>query len=120
MFVAVPDAALCALLASPALLSRAWPGAELEVMTLLQVLRVAEPSLVEVLAIGLVAMVTPVAETGSTVIRLVHKRAVLTAAARCRATGERVASPHTRLQEVTMLEVRDLVVEGRSGLRKIG
>jgi hypothetical protein len=34
-------------------------------------------------------------------------------------TNERVASPHTRPQEIAILEVHDVVVEGRSALRNI-
>lgn len=116
----VPDAGLNALLASPVLLSKAWPGCETDVMTLLQVVRLAEPSLVEVLAIGLVAMLTPVTDIGSATIGLTHKRAALTAVARRQGTKERIASPHTRPQEVTMLELQDVAVEGRSALRKTG
>jgi hypothetical protein len=118
MLLTVPDPGLYAVLASPSLLSQAWPGCEREVMTLIHVLRIAEPSLMEALAIGLVAMLTPARNTGSSLLGLTYKRAGLFAVARNYDSGKRVASPHTRPAEVTMLEVQDVAVEGRSAPRK--
>jgi hypothetical protein len=120
MLVTVPDTDLCRLLASEALLGQTWPGCEDDVMMLLQVLRLAEPSLLEALAIGLVAMLTPAGDTGSASIGLAYRRAMVSAIARRAKTRERVPSPHTRPQEVTMLEVHDVAVEGRSSRRQIG
>jgi hypothetical protein len=119
MLVTVPDAGLNALLASEALLRQTWPGCEMDVMLLFQVTRLAEPSLVEVLAIGLVALLTPAGDSSSATIGLAHQRARVSAIARRADTRERVPSPHTRPQEVTMLEVHDVAVEGRSALRQI-
>lgn len=120
MLVTVSDAGLRTLLASELLLRQTWPGCEMDVMMLLQVIRLAEPSLVEVLAIGLIAILTPAGDTGSASIGLAYRRARVSAVARRVETRERVPSPHSRLQEVTMLEVQDVAVEGRSALRQIG
>jgi hypothetical protein len=120
MLLTVPDVGLRTLLESEVLLRQTWPGCELDVMMLLQVLRLAEPSLVEALAIGLVAILTPASDTGSGSISLAYRRAKVSAVAHRAETGERVPSPHSRLQEVTMLEVQDVAVEGRSAYRQIG
>jgi hypothetical protein len=120
MLVTVPDPELCTLLASDALLRRTWPDRQEDVMMLLQVLRLAEPSLREALTVGLVAVLTPAGDTSSASIGLTHRRALVSAVARNEKTRERVPSPHTRPQEVTMLEVQDVAVEGRSSRRQIG
>jgi hypothetical protein len=120
MLVTVPDSGLNELLASPELLSQTWPGADQEVMTLVQVLRIAEPSLEEALAVGLVKLLTPATGKASANIGLTHRRTVLTGIARRRDSHSRVLSPHARLGEVTWVEVRDFAVEGRSGLRLTG
>jgi hypothetical protein len=120
MLVTVPDAGLNELLASPLLLAQMWPGSNQEVMTLMHVLRIAVPSLDDVLAVGLVKLITPAAGKASASVAVAHKRAVLTGVARRREDGRRVTAPHTRPGEVTWLEVRDLAVEGRSCLRMTG
>jgi hypothetical protein len=120
MLVTVTDAGLHTLLASEALLRQTWPGSEMDVMMLLHILRLGEPSLVEVLAIGLVAILTPASDTSNASINLAYQRARVSAVARRVDTRERVPSPHTRPQEVTMLEIKDVAVEGRSALRQIG
>lgn len=120
MLVTVPDAGLSELLASPELLSQAWPGADQEVMTLVHVLRIAEPSLEEALAVGLVRLLTPATGKASANIGLTHRRAVFTGIARRRNNHSRVTAPHSHLGEVTWLEVRDIAVAGRSGLRLTG
>lgn len=120
MFVSVPDAGLYELLASQLLLSQMWPGVHQEVMTLVHVLRISVPSLAEVLAVGLVQLVTPATGKLTADMAVTHRRAVITGVARRREDGSRVTSPHRRLGEVTWLEVRDVAVAGSSALRMTG
>ncbi|WP_163693016.1 hypothetical protein [Mycolicibacterium phocaicum] len=120
MLMTVPDGDLAALLMSPAHLTQTWPGSEREVMMLLHILRMAEPSVRDALAVGLVAMIPVGTDTNSSLIGLTHRSAALTAMALNRKTKEPVTAPHTRPEEVTMLELHDVAVDGRSAIRKIG
>ena len=115
MILTIPDASLAELIASPVLLAQMWPGASHEVMLLVHLLRMSGSSLADALAIGLVQLLTPAA-TPLPPIGLAFERAILSAIAR-REDGERVAHPHSRAAEVTWLEVTDVAVSGRSGLR---
>jgi hypothetical protein len=119
VLLTVPDAGLEVLLASSVLLKQTWPGASQEAMMLIQVLRVAAPSLADVLAIGLVSLLTPSTGRSAAEVALVHQRAVLSAIAR-RESGARVTAPHTHPCDVTWLEVTDLAVAGRSCLGMTG
>jgi hypothetical protein len=112
----IPDDGLAELLASPALLAQMWPGASSEVMMLIHLLRMTGSSLAEVLAIGLVQLLTPPAGMPLSLVGLALRTAVLTAVA-LQEDGERVAEPHLRTAEVRWLEVTDVAVGGRSGLR---
>lgn len=118
VILVIQDAGLAELVASPVLLAQVWPGAFDEVMMLIQVLRMAVPSLAEALAVGLVSMLAP-AGTPSPRISLAYRNAVLSAVAGSEA-GDRIAVPHLRPAEVWRLEVTDLVVGGQSGLRLAG
>lgn len=120
MLVTVPDPRLSELLASAQLLSETWPGADQEVKTLMHVLRIVDPSLEEVLAVGLVHLLTPGSGKYSAHIGLAYKRVVVTGVARRRENHSRVPASATRPGDVTWLEVHDLVVEGLSGLRMTG
>ena len=120
MLVTVPDAGLSQLLASQLLLSQMWPEVSQEVMMLVHVVRISVPSLAEVLAVGLIALVTPATGKLSADVGLAHKRAVVTGVARRCEDGSRVTSPHSRPGEVTWLEVRDVNVAGCSALRMTG
>jgi hypothetical protein len=122
MLVTVPDAGLNELLSSPFLLAQTWPGSLQEVMTLVHVLRIAEPSFHEALEVGLIKLITTTStlRKATATIGVTHKRAVLTGVARRREDGVCVLTPHTCPREVTWLEVRDVAVEGRSGLRMAG
>jgi len=86
-------------------------------MTLVHVVRIAVPSLYEALEVGLVELMAPKSSKPTASIGIIHKRAVLTGVALRREDGCRVARPHTRPREVTWLEVRDVCLRGRSGLR---
>lgn len=112
----IPDDGLAALLASPALLAQIWPGASGEVMMLIHLLRVTGSSLAEVLAIGLVKLLTPSTALPQSLVGLALKTAVLSAVA-LQEDGQRVAEPHRRTAEVRWLEVTDVAVGGRSGLK---
>jgi len=115
----VPDASLAQLIASPVLLMQMWPGACEEVMVLIHVLRMSAPSLAEAITLGLISVLAPSAETTSPQISLSYRTTVLSAVAGDKG-GDRVTSPHLRLAEVTRLEITDLSVGGRSGLRLAG
>ncbi len=113
----IPDDGLAELLSSPALLAQMWPGASSEVMMLIHLLRMSGSSLAEVLAIGLVQLLTPPSTVMPlSLVGLALKTAVLSAVA-LQEDGERVAEPHLRTVEVRWLEVTDVAVGGRSGLR---
>ena len=120
MLMTVPDGNLAALLMSPVHLTQTWPGRERDVMMLLHVLRVAEPSVLDAMAVGLVAMLPPANDSNASTIGLTHRSAALTAIALNGKTKQPVTAPHTRPEQVTMLEVRDVAVDGRSAIRKIG
>jgi hypothetical protein len=112
----VADAALAHLLASHALLVQAWPGAYADAMALIQALRCAVPSLVVVLAAGLVEMLTPAPEEASPLITLRYRSAVMTALAGGQ-DGTAITEPHLRLEAVRRLAITNMSVGGRSGLR---
>jgi hypothetical protein len=114
-----PDVGLAELIASPALLAQMWPGASHEVMMLVHMLRMSGQSLAEVLAIGLVQLLTPAVTTTSPQVGLAWERATLSGVAR-REDGERVAEPHARPAEVRWLEVTDVAAAGRSAFRMAG
>lgn len=118
MLVTVPEPGLDELLASQAAMERLWPGTTEEVQTLVQVLRIAEPSLEDVLNVGLVRLMTPAGKPSAT-IGLSYERAVLTGVAR-RGDGRRISDPARRAREVTWLEVRDIAAAGRSALGRAG
>jgi hypothetical protein len=115
----IPHAGLAQMIASPVLLAQAWPAACGEVMMLIHVLRMSVPSLADALAVGLVSMLTPASGAPSPLVSLAYRTAVLTAVAVSQ-SGDLVDTPHLRAHEVRLLEVTDLVVGGRSGLRLAG
>jgi hypothetical protein len=118
MLVTVPDSGLGELLASRVLMERLWQGTTEEVQTLVQVLRIAEPSLQDVLDVGLVRLTTTAGKpSGSS--GLSYERAVVTGVAR-RGDGRRVPDAARRAREVTWLEVRDVAAGGRSALGRAG
>ncbi len=119
VILVVPDAGLAQLAASPVLLAQIWPAACEEVMMLIHLLRMSVPSLAEVLAMGLIAILAPAAGMISSQISLAHRTAVLTADA----TGENgvhIGTPHLRPSDVRRLVVTDLSAGGRSALRLAG
>jgi hypothetical protein len=79
---------------------------------LIHVLRIADPSLADALAID---VVTPSASGWAEQIELEHRSAAIRAVPRTRA-GEPVGDPLVNATEVEWLEVRDLAVDGLSGL----
>lgn len=115
VILTVADAALAHLLASPVLLAQAWPGAYGDAMALIQALRCA-PTLIVVLAAGLVEMLIPPTGEPSAVITLAHRSAVLTAVAGDR-DGAAITEPHLRPESVRRLAITEMSVGGRSGLR---
>jgi hypothetical protein len=115
----IPHAGLAQMVASPVLLAQAWPAACGEVMMLIHVLRMSVPSLADALAVGLVTMLTPPGGAPSPLVSLAYQTAVLTAVAGGQ-SGDLIDTPHLRANEVRRLEVTDLVVGGRSGLRLAG
>ena len=119
MLVTVPDAALEALMASPALLKRMWPSGYEEAMMMIQLLRVATPSLADALVLGLITMLSPASRRMTAEVTLTFRAAALTAVARGKA-GNRVMAPHTRAGDVVRLDVTDLAVAGRSCLGMTG
>jgi hypothetical protein len=116
VLLTIPDPGLAQLIASPMLLAQLWPGASHEVMLLVHLLRMSGASLAEVLVVGLVQLLTPPATTPLPPVGLAWKSVVLSAIAR-REDGEPVAEPHARTADITWLEVTDVAVSGRSGLR---
>jgi hypothetical protein len=119
VILVVPDAGLAQLAASPVLLAQAWPVACEEVMTLIHILRMSFPSLAEVLAMGLIAVLGPAAGIISSQISLTYRSAVLTADATCE-NGDPVGAPHLRPADVRRLVITDLSAGGRSALRLAG
>lgn len=119
MILVVPDAGLAQLAASPLLLAQMWPAACEEVMTLIHIVRMSFPSLAEMLAMGLIAVLAPAAGMISSQISLAYRTAMLTAEATGE-NGEHVAAPHLRPAGVRRLVVTDLSAGGRSALRLAG
>lgn len=119
MILVIPDAGLAQIIASPTLLAQIWPGAADEVMMFIQVLRMSVPSLADALTVGLISILSPPAGTISAQIFLAYGRAVLSAMA-VSETGEWLAAPHLQTAEVVGLDITDLSVGGRSGLRLAG
>jgi len=119
VILTVPDAGLAELLASPVLLAQMWPGAGDEVKVLIQVLRMSVPSLAATLAVGLLTLLTPPAGKPTSEISLAYNSAVVRAIAQSD-NGHRVTAPLSRPSEVWRLEIVDLAVGGRSGLRLAG
>jgi len=115
----IPDAGLAELIASPVLIAQVWPGAVNDVMLLVHVLRMSGPSLAEVLALGLLTLLTPPVTGQVPPVELAYDMAVLRAVARSE-DGKRVTEPHLRMADVFWLEVADIAVSGRSGLRMAG
>lgn len=77
------------------------------------------PTLAEALAIGLISMRVPTAETVSPEVSLEYESTVLSAVAGG-AAGEPVPAPHLRPDKVRRLEITDLLVGGTSALRRAG
>jgi hypothetical protein len=96
-----------------------WPGAYEDVQMLIQMLKLAIPSLAIALSGGLISMLTPPAGPPSALISLTYRTAALSAIAGNR-LGEPVTTPHLRTPEVSRLEIIDLAVGGLSGLRLAG
>ena len=119
VILVVPDAGLAQLAASPVLLAQMWPAACEEVMMLIHLLRMSAPSLAEVLAMGLIAILAPTAGMISSQISLTYRTAMLTADA-IGENGERIGTPHLRPADVRRLVVTDLSAGGRSALRLAG
>ena len=86
---------------------------------LIHILRMSFPSLAEVLAMGLIAILAPAAGMISSQISLVYRTAVLTADA-AGENGEQIGSPHLRPADVRRLVVTELSAGGRSALRLAG
>jgi hypothetical protein len=119
VILVAPDAGLAQLITSPLLLAQMWPAAAEEVKVLIQALRHSFPSLAEALAMGLIAVLAPVAGLISPQISLAYRTAVLKADATGQ-NGEHITAPHQHLAEVRRLVVTDLSAGGRSGLRLAG
>jgi len=119
VILVVPDAGLAQLAASPVLLAQIWPAACEEVMMLIHLLRMSVPSLAEMLAMGLVAVLAPAAGMISSQISLAYRTAVLTADATSE-DEEHIGTPHLRPADVRRLVVTDLSAAGRSALRLAG
>lgn len=119
MILVVPHAGLAQLVASPVLLAQMWPAACEEVMMLIHMLRMSFPSLAEVLAMGLIAVLAPAAGMVSSQFSLAYRTAVLTAEATGE-NGEHVAAPHLWPAHVRRLVVTDLSAGGRSALKLAG
>jgi len=120
MYLTVPDGELYLMLASPTLMAQMWPAASQELTVLLQVLRVAGPTLADVFIIGLVAVMTPVSGQSLARIVLSYRRAVLTAIALDLPGGVPVDHPHRRPETVRALRVVDVAVEGRAAVGLAG
>ncbi|WP_086851339.1 hypothetical protein [Amycolatopsis kentuckyensis] len=119
MLLTVPNAALAAVLASPDLIRQTFPAVHEEVMMLIHLLQATNPSLADVLAWGIISMLTPASRKQGAAIGLACRQVVLSAIAGNK-DGVRVLSPHDRPQDVTRLEVVDLAVAGRSCLGATG
>jgi hypothetical protein len=119
VLLTIPDQGLAELIASPSLLAQMWPGAVQDVMVLFHLLRMSRPSVAEALAIGLIQLLTPPAAVPMASLGLAYSRVILSAVAR-REDGELVAEPHARVSEIVWLEVTDVAVSGRSGIRLAG
>jgi hypothetical protein len=119
VILVVPNLQLEGLICSPALLAQLWPHAYEEVRMLIQILRMSAPTLAEALAIGLISIRMPAAETVSPEVSLEYESTVLSALAGG-AAGEPVPAPHLRPSEVRRLEITDLLIGGSSALRRAG
>jgi hypothetical protein len=119
VILVVPDAGLAQLATSPVLLAQMWPAACEEVMMLIHMLRMSAPSLAEVLALGLIAVLAPTAGIISSQISLAYRSAVLRADANGE-NGEHVDATHQRPADVRRLVITDLSAGGRSALRLAG
>jgi hypothetical protein len=96
-------------MASVAMLKRTWPAYHDEAMMLIHLVRVAAPSLADVLALGMISVLAPTPRASAATIQLAYRTAVLGAVAYC-ANGDQVPAPHLHPSEVTHLEVTDLAV----------
>ena len=114
MLVTISDPGLSALLASQVHLVQAWPDAAREVMKFIIVLRCSGSSLAEVLALGMVALVAPAAAQRGFDLR--YRRTSMSAVGR-REDGTAVAHPYMHPDEITCIEILDITVDGRAGLR---
>lgn len=90
-----------------ALLVETWRDATREVMTLLQVLHTAAPTLADVLALGLIALAASPATRSALVLR--YRRVSLVARG-LREDGSEVHAAHNHPQEVVRLEVQEIHV----------
>jgi hypothetical protein len=88
-------------------------------MVMVQVLRLSIPSLADALTVGLITVLGPAAEAVAAQISLGYQTVTLTALAGG-ADGDKVAEPHLHPAEVTRLEITDLRVDNRTGLRLAG
>ena len=109
--MSVVDPSLGEVLASQALLVRAWPLAASDVIMLLQLLRLSVPSLAETLAMGLVVLIP----ASGHLIEVRYGRAALIGVGR-RNDESVVHAPLESPHEVTRLDVRDVRVANRSRL----
>jgi hypothetical protein len=114
VLVIVSNPGLSSLLASQAHLLRVWADAALEVMKFITLLRCSGSSLAEALAVGLVALVAPAAALGG--LDLSYQRTVVRAIGR-RNDGTEVEDPRAHLDEITCIDIVDITVDGRAGLR---
>ena len=107
MLVTVADPDLSQALCVHALLVETWRDAAREVMTLLQVLHTAAPTLADVLALGLIALAASPATRSALVLR--YRRVSLVARG-LREDGSEVHAAHDHPQEVVRLEVQQIHV----------
>ena len=108
----VSDAPLRRLLESEALIRSTWPHVNGDVLVLVELLQVTEPSLAEVLETGLVGL--GAASPRNSVVTLVHEGASVLAVSQDD-DGGRVAKPMTNPEKVVCLDIVDVQAEGRSG-----
>jgi len=112
MIVLVTDERLNRLLASGARIVSTWPQTNEDVRVLVKLLQVTIPSLVEVLATGLVVLTA--ANARDSVITLTLGDVQLLAIPQ-EEGGRRVKDPGNNMEKVVRLDIVDVQSEGRPG-----
>ena len=114
VILASSDATLADLLASSAAITQTWPQAGDDVLLLVHILKVSQPSLAQALATGLVVLATwsqrdaeLTLSTGGAVVRGLAQDD----------NGGPVPDPQRRAHEVLQLLVLDVFAEGRSAMK---